>query len=137
MLTLDRNAPMSVTYGPDTSVFPFYQDGLYFDRQGALVDMQHNRDAVASRGLSWDSAIGREPQAAPMEPPAPSAVAVMVEAQPAADDGLAGKNAAQMFAIAQKLRAQLDVEADADQYVPTLENVDGNHEFIARHLKGE
>lgn len=138
MLTLDRNAPMSVTYGPDTAVIPFYQEGLYFDRQGKLVDMPHNRAQVALRGMKWEDAVAEDaaptaPEQAIVAPPA----APQVVAPSSPDDGLGGKSAAQIFAISQKLRAELDVEGDGDPYVPTLENTDGNLEFVRRHLKGE
>ena len=138
MLTLDRSAPMSVTYGPDTSVMPFYQEGLYFDRQGKLVDMPHNRAVIASRGMSWDAATS-DPQPTDVQVVGAPKVAELpqVVAPTAPDDGLGGKNAAQIFAISQKLRAELDVEGDADPYVPTLENMEGNLEFVRRHLKGE
>jgi len=144
MLSLDRTAPMSTTYGPDTAGIPFYQDGLYFDRAGKLVDMPHNRSVVASRGMSWEQAIA-DGSAAPapvtytqlgaqvVQPPSP-AEPVAAESP---DDGLGGKSAAQVYAMSQKLRAQLDVEGDADVYVPTLENMEGNLEFIRKHLKGE
>lgn len=158
MQSLDRTQPYTTTFGPDTAIIPFFQNGLYYNSKGELVDIPHNRDRFSALGLPWPGS--QQQQAAnapqqlqpqddsPLQPPgqpAPTglstanALPIPPENQPPSPDPfdpLAGKSAAAIFGISQKLRAQLDVSDDADAYVPTLDNVAGNREFIVRHLEG-
>lgn len=159
MRTLDRSKPYTNTFGPDTSTIPFFQNGLYYNHQGNLVDNKHNRLHLASLGINADQFL-----AAPAASAVPAASEPGVQNVPVADtnadtnastghsttlslssleppaddpDPLAGHTDVQVFGLAQRLRAQLDVSEDGDNYVPTLDNAKGNREFVIRHLKGE
>lgn len=123
MRHLDRSQPFQTTFGDDAAKFPFFQDGLYFDRHGDLMNIPHNQAVYKDRGL--DIALDLAGDTAPAEQ----------TGAPAPDDELAGKSAEEIFAIAERLRAQLDVAEDEDNYVPTAEDAEGNVEFIRRHLK--
>lgn len=151
MRTLDRSAPYTTTFGPDTASIPFFQNGLYYNQAGDLVDMAHNRMRLAALGKNADEvfATGTDPekvvgnqlkQSATAAPPAPAMMTLEQTIPPPAvadpTDPLAGKSDAQLFAIAERLRAQLDVSEDGDNYVPTIDNAVDNRGFIIRHLAG-
>lgn len=123
MRHLDRSRPYQNTYGDDAARFPFFQDGLYFNQAGELMNIPHNQSVYASRGQDIAIDLAGD-TAAPEQTGAP-----------APDDELAGKSPTEVFAIAERLRAQLDVAEDSDNYVPTAENAAENVEFIRRHLK--
>ena len=117
MLHLDKSKPYQITYGEDADKFPFFQDGLYFDRTGNLMNIEHNRDVYAARGLDFASAIAGD--VAPV----------------AQTDSMYPKSGAEVFAIADRLRVQLDVEEDNDPYIPTAGARADNVAFIERHAK--
>lgn len=123
MRHLDRSRPYQNTFGDDAAKFPFFQDGLYFNQAGELMNIPHNQSVYAMRGQ--DIALDLEGDHAPAEQ----------TGAPAPDDELAGKDAKEIFTIAERLRAQLDVAEDEDNYVPTAEATEANVEFIRRHLK--
>src|SRR5579864_1043006 len=111
MPTLDRSKAYTVTYGPDASYIPFFQDGFYFDRDGELCNIKHNELQCAARSIRFPYKDAPAPDTEVSENG-------VKDETPAVDpnDPLAGKSAAQVFAIAQKMRAQLDVSGDQDAY---------------------
>lgn len=121
MRKLNRSAPAQQTYGDDAAKFPFFQDGLYFAQNGELLNNDHNRAVYKMRGLDISRDLEGE-TAAPENTGAP-----------APDDLLAGKTSDEVFAIAERLRAQLDIANDADNYAPTAEATADNVDFIRRH----
>lgn len=125
MLKFNPAQPHTTTYGPDAAKMPYFQNGLYFNNRGDLVDCDHNRSTLASRGSSFAEAT-KKVKALPVTP---------ADDKKAPEDPLDAMSPADVFAVAERLRAQLDIANDEDNYVPTLEATDGNVAFIRRHTK--
>lgn len=120
--TLDhgnKEHPVTQTFGPDASKFPYFQNGYYFNAKGEWIECQHNRDVMVSRGLDFFAGERQLPS-----PKAPEKMGVY-----------AAMSVAEVFDEAQRLRARLDDEDDADDYVPVLENKDENIRFLDRHAE--
>lgn len=136
MRTLDRNAPYTTTFGPDTATIPFFQNGLYYKQDGTLAENKHNKDRLTALGFDPELLLN-PPAAAPAGEPALNVPIKDEQPNSGEPDPLNGANDVQVFGYAQRLRAQLDVSEDGDNYVPTLDNAQGNRDFVIRHLKGD
>lgn len=128
MLKFNPQQPYTRTFGEAPAGMVYFQDGLYFAADGTLTDCDHNRTVYAARGQSFSDALR------PAAPPAP-ATSDTPPAPPVPVDALDGMAPADVFAVSERLRAQLDVAEDADNYVPTLEATEENVAFIRRHTK--
>lgn len=128
MRKFNPQQPYTRTFGEAPAGMVYFQDGLYFAADGTLTDCDHNRATYKARGQSFSDALRPSIPLLPADPPAPPA-------PPAPIDALDGMAPADVFAVSERLRAQLDVAEDADNYVPTLEATEENVAFIRRHTK--
>lgn len=138
-IRLNRDQPYSTTFGDDAQKFPFFQGGLYFARDGSLLECQHNDDTLRDRshaasivasdedfGLSGDTdkevVIGdvHKDGAPPVNP------AVLAQLNALTDK--------EVYEAALRARARLDDEGSEDAFNPDVDMRDANVAFIVRHL---
>lgn len=134
-MRLDRNRPFGQTFGADAGTMPLFQDNVYYNVRGEVVDCHYNREHSPHLFAAAESADSSDD--APVLPPK-GAVKVQEEAaeQAGVADLLASKSDAEIYTAALKLRAMLDEADDADKYVPDPTDKDQNVAFMLRHSGG-
>ena len=143
-MQLDKSRNYSMTYGPDAARLPFYQDGLYFNAAGEMVDTPYNHEVLAQRGVAAASAApistvkvssDLPPPAASTSPPSPPPPSLR-EPNPEVLLQLEHLSDEQIYQAAVKARETMDSIHDVtDGYEPNPVDREGNVNFIARNIE--
>jgi hypothetical protein len=139
-MKLDRSRPFGQTFGAEAGALPIFQDNVYFNVRGDVVDCPYNRANSPHLFVRVDTV---EPITPPdvVEPIAANVPGAPVEAPVIPPDAskadiadiLAGKTDAEIYTAAVKLRAMLDETGDADAFVPDPGDKSLNIGFLLRH----
>jgi hypothetical protein len=121
----DKSKAHTGNFGEGSQSYPpFFQNGLYFNRDGSCADLPHNREVLARRGIDFDKDQSM-PGSAPPDEPAKTGSLVKE---------LAKKKPAEVYELAQEIRARLDADNDeTDDYMPEAGRKADNIAFIAKH----